>query len=129
MIETILGIAFIAIGAFIVSQLWKSQRRLLERTVSAPDRSVFSTMDLAPATPHRFQTRTTKPADTFRSFAGDGEPQKPTPALAPTGIRMDREDEGNSPGLLEDLKPPRVMPRLPSGEDEPDDPKQENLGF
>lgn len=130
MIETAFGIVFIVLGASIVARLWKSQQRLQERAVSAPDRSVFSTMDLAPATPHRFQTRTSKPADTFRSIGGDQEPQKPAPALAPTGIRLDREDEGNSPGLLEDLEDrPRVMPRLPLGEDDPEDPKQENLGF
>jgi hypothetical protein len=129
MIETAFGIVFLIVGATIVARLLASQRRLQEKTVSAPDRSVFSAMDLAPSAPHRFHARTSKSADTFRSFGSDLEPRKPTPALAPTGIRMDREDEGNSPGLLEDLKPPRVMPRLPSGEDEPDDPKQENLGF
>jgi hypothetical protein len=129
MIETAFGIVFLIVGATIVARLLASQRRLQEKTVSAPDRSVFSAMDLAPSAPHRFHARTSKPADTFRSLHGVVEQEKQPPALAPTGIRVGSDYHQDSPGLLDELDRPAALPRLPLGEEDTDDPKQENLGF
>ena len=129
MIEAALGIVLVVVGLSIVFRLWKSQRRLLARTASAPDRSVFSAMDLAPSAPHHFQARTSKPADTFRSLGDDLESEKYSPVLAPTGIHAAPHFKEGSPRLLDDLDRSGPFPRLPLGADEPDDPKQDNLGF
>lgn len=129
MIEAAMGLLFVVLGLVIVARLWKSQSRAAARMTSAPDRSVFSAMDLAPAASHHFQARTTKPAETFRSFAAEQEVEKPGAVLAPTGIRSSPPFRESSPRLIEDLDRSAALPRLPLGAEDSEDPKQESLGF
>jgi hypothetical protein len=129
MIGTLVGIVFLLLGLSLVMRIWKTQRRLLGRVPSAPDRSVFSAMDLAPTASHRFQARSSKPADTFGSFEENFEPQKRTPVSAPTGINATNDYEALRSGLVAEYDLPAALPRLPLGAEDPDDPKQESLGF